>query len=138
MYSGILLDAVDQHKALARGSSAESWIADSQFSYAYRDHKAFQKDRYAWDLKQAAGLVPDVLNGPDVQDAEPALGPAIQCLAILKGQGHILNPLGYITALAKAFGPTFAPGSPGANQAPANPMGPKRCKPQRHKSCKFC
>ncbi len=99
----ILLDAVDQHKALSRGSSAESWIADSQFSYAYRDHKAFQKDRYAWDLKQAAGLVPDVLSGPDVQDAEPALGPAIQCLAILKGQGHILNPLGYVTALAKAF-----------------------------------
>ena len=102
----LLSDAVDQHKAMAKGTSAENWIADSAFSYAYRDRAAFEGDAYGWAMKKTAGLIPEVITGGAVREHEPILGPAISCLAVLKGQGHILNPLGYITELAAVFAQT--------------------------------
>ena len=99
----LLSDAVDQHKALAKGTSAENWIADSAFSYAYRNRATFEGDAYGWTMKKTAGLIPEVITGPAVREHEPILGPAISCLAVLKGQGHILDPLGYITQLAAVF-----------------------------------
>ena len=99
----LLSDAVDQHKAMAKGTSAENWIAESAFSYAYRDRAAFEGDAYSWEMKKAAGFIPEVITGGAVREHEPILGPAISCLAMLKGQGHILNPLGYITELAAVF-----------------------------------
>lgn len=99
----IVLDSVEQHKALTNGTSAQNWIAESKFSYAYRDIKGFEKDAYGWACKEAAGLIPEVITGANVQDHEPICGPAIQCLAVLSGQGHILNPLGYITELCALF-----------------------------------
>ena len=99
----ILSDAVEQHKALAAGTSAQDWIADSAFGYAYKTYSDFQHDAYGWAIKQAHGLSPEILTNDTVQEAEPALGPGIKCLAVLKGQGHILNPHGYINALYQAF-----------------------------------
>ncbi|MGB2409225.1 MAG: NAD(P)/FAD-dependent oxidoreductase, partial [Paracoccaceae bacterium] len=57
----------------------------------------------SWAMKKTAGFIPEVLTGAAVREHEPILGPAISCLAVLKGQGHILNPLGYITELAAVF-----------------------------------
>lgn len=99
----ILTDAVDQHKSLVRGTPLERWIADSKFSYAYPTRQAYQADAYAWEMKRHAGFTPTVLTGQDAHDAEPILGPAIQCLAVLEGQGHILNPGQYIAELTRHF-----------------------------------
>lgn len=99
----LLSDAVEQHKALTKGTIAQNWIADSKFTYAYRNRTAFEQDAAGWAIKSAAGMMPEVLTGPEVQDEEPICGPMIQCLAILKGQGHILNPHGYVKSLVNAF-----------------------------------
>lgn len=99
----ILGDAVDQHKSLVRGTSLERWISDSKFSYVYKSKAHFEADAYAWELKKLAGFEPTVLTGGAVQEEEPILGPASQCLAVLEGQGHIVNPGQYITELARYF-----------------------------------
>ena len=41
--------------------------------------------------------------GNDVRDEEPILSPDVRCMAVLEGQGHITNPLGYVTALFDVF-----------------------------------
>ena len=99
----LVSDAVEQHKSLTEGTKAQNWIADSKFSYAYRNRTAFEQDAAGWAIKSAAGMKPDVLTGHEVQDEEPIFGPMIQCLAVLKGQGHILNPHGYVQSLVNAF-----------------------------------
>ena len=100
----LLTDSVLQHKVLTKGTSAQSWIADSNFSYAYRDKTTFKKDSYSWACKKEVGMIPEIITGSDVQDVEPICGAAIKCLAVLSGQGHILDPLGYVSELAKVFG----------------------------------
>ena len=99
----LVCDAVDQHKSLVRGTDLEHWVTDSKFSYAYRSKAHFDADAYTWGLKKIAGFEPTVITGAEVQGCEPILGPAIQCLAVLEGQGHILNPGQYIAELAKYF-----------------------------------
>ena len=99
----LLSDAVEQHKSLTKGTKAQNWIADSKFSYAYRNRAAFEQDAAGWAIKSAAGMTPEVLTGSEVRDEEPICGPMIKCLAVLSGQGHIQNPHGYVQSLVNAF-----------------------------------
>ena len=99
----LLSDSVQQHKRLTEGTSAANWIADSKFSYAYRSLADFQKDSFSWECKKKAGMVPEIFTGKQVQEIEPICGSVIDCLAVLSGQGHIINPQGYITELMKIF-----------------------------------
>ena len=99
----LLYDTVAQHKSLVQGTKAHNWIVDSKFSFAYPTEKAFMDDAYSWRMKASVGLKPTVIRGPAVQEEEPMLGPAIQCLATLEGQGHITNPGQYVNELCKAF-----------------------------------
>lgn len=99
----LLSDAVEQHRSLVRGTDLERWVSDSKLSYAYPSKAHFAADAYTWEMKKLAGFTPTVLTGPDVHDCEPILGPDIQCLAVLEGQGHITNPGQYIADLTKTF-----------------------------------
>ncbi len=101
--SHLLHDSVDQHRALTRGTQAERWIASSDIGFAYPDRAAFEADAYSWELRRIAGYVPEVNEGPAVQEIEPMLGPATTCLARLKGHGHIVNPGAYLADLAKVL-----------------------------------
>lgn len=96
----ILGDSLEQHLALTRGTSAAKWIATSDFSYAYESRAKFEAEAYGWAIKREAGYLPEVITGAAVREVEPMLGPAIQCLATLKGHGHILNPGAYMADLA--------------------------------------
>ena len=96
----ILGDSLDQHIALTRGTRAEKWVTASDFSYAYESRADFEEDAYSWAIKREAGYVPELTLGAAVQEAEPMLGPTIQCLATLRGHGHILNPGAYMADLA--------------------------------------
>lgn len=98
--SPLLLDAVDQHRALVQGTPLEKWVRDSSFHYAYPTQKAFEADSYGWELKATAGIVPRVVTGREVQEVEPILGPATQCLATIDGYGHITDPGTYVAQLA--------------------------------------
>ena len=99
----ILHDSVDQHKALVKGTSTAKWVLDSKFSYAYPSKAAFNADAYSWRMKSSVGLTPHIISGNAVQEVEPILGSAIQCLAVLEGLGHITNPGQYVKELAQYF-----------------------------------
>ncbi len=99
----ILMDGIDQHHALTKGTSAAKWIASSSYSYVYENRAAFEKDKLSWDFKREAGLEPELIEGPSAREAEPILSPNLSCMAVLKGHGHILNPGAYIEDLAQVF-----------------------------------
>lgn len=99
----LVTDSVDQHIALTRGTRAEKWIASSDFGYAYPSRQAFEDDAYAWGFKRGCGMVPEIIEGDAVREVEPILGPATQCLAVLKRHGHITDPGAYMADLANVL-----------------------------------
>lgn len=99
----VVTDSLDQHLALTEGLSARRYVFPSDYVYAYPDRAAMQADAYGWALKAEAGFIPEVLEGGAVRDYEPALGPDVGCLAVMKGHGRISDPGGYVAALAQDF-----------------------------------
>ena len=99
----IVSDSVDQHKALAVELGLGHWITDSDYVHAYPDRRAFEAERYTWDIRRAAGFDPQLIEGRAVHDYEPALGDGIGFLAVAKDHGFIKDPAGYVTDLAQAF-----------------------------------
>ncbi len=97
----ITSDSVEQHRALAGETGAADWLQDSFYSFAYRSRADFDADSYVWDLRREAGFVPDLVEGEAVRDVEPALGPSIGLLAMMKHHGYILDPAKYVQALAQ-------------------------------------
>lgn len=99
----LLSDSVDQHISLSANTPAEKWVATSDYSYVYRDRAAFEADHFSWSLRRDAGFVPDIIEGPAVQDFEPMLGPTAGLLAVNKDHGFIQNPGLYVRDLVTAF-----------------------------------
>jgi len=99
----IVGDAVDQHKALAKGTPAEEWIRDADYCFAYADRAAFEADAFTFALRRDAGQVPEVIEGDAVRDYEPELGASTGLLAIMKNHGFIRSPGQYVAALAQVF-----------------------------------
>ncbi len=99
----IVSDSVDQHKRLTEDLGLGHWVTQSDYCFAYRDRAAFDAESYTWALRAEAGFHPRLIEGGEVGEYEPALGPDITCIAALKDHGYIKDPGGYVTALADAF-----------------------------------
>jgi len=96
-------DSVDQHEALVRNTTAAGWVTNSDYTFAYKDRAAFDADSYSFGLRSAAGFTPEIIEGPAVQEYEPALGKATTLLAVMKNHGHIRAPGAYVQALAEVL-----------------------------------
>ena len=101
--TNIVGDAVDQHMALTDGLQSRSFVTQSDYNFAYADRAAFEADSYIWELRRHAGFVPNLILGDDVSDYDPAFGPTVRCLASMKDHGYVVDPGGYVSALAKDF-----------------------------------
>jgi D-amino-acid dehydrogenase len=99
----IIGDAVEQHLSITAGTQAREWVIESDYTFAYADRSAFEAEGYVWDRRRDAGFVPVLLEGRDVHDYEPNLGPEVGLLAVMKDHGYVRNPAGYVAALADAF-----------------------------------
>ncbi len=99
----LVTDSVAQHRALVRGTRAEKWIAESDFAYAYRSRAAFEADLTGWDWKRRMGFEPELIEGPALAEHDPALGPGIGCLAVIRQHGHVLDPGAYMADLAQVL-----------------------------------
>ena len=99
----IVGDSVEQHHALADGTDAAPLMVDSDYVFAYADRKAFEADRYVWTLRREAGFEPEVIEGEAVQDYDPAFGPSVGLLAVMKNHGFVRDPGGYVQSLARVF-----------------------------------
>lgn len=99
----IVADSVDQHMALSEGLAARAFVRPSDYVYAFDNRAKFDAQAYGWSLRRAAGFTPEMIEGAAVQDYEPSLSNRITCLAVLRDHGHILDPGGYVVALAQDF-----------------------------------
>ncbi|KIN62597.1 FAD dependent oxidoreductase [Sulfitobacter noctilucicola] len=99
----IVGDSVEQHKSLCDELGLGDWVSESDYCFAYTNRAAFDAESYTWALRKEAGFEPTLIEGHDVRDYEPALGPDITCMAVMKGHGYIRSPGGYVQALAKSF-----------------------------------
>ncbi|MEL7228785.1 MAG: FAD-binding oxidoreductase [Pseudomonadota bacterium] len=99
----LLLDAADQHRALAAGTGAEKYIKDSEYLFGYRDKAAFDADAYGWAIKKRAGVRVAEMDAAQFADYDPAMagrfGYGLRCL----DHGHITDPGAYVKALADHF-----------------------------------
>ncbi len=101
--TAIVGDCVQQHLDLSGGTSADKWVQQSNYCFAYPDRAAFDADAYTWALRKEAGFEPTLVEGEDVQDVEPTLNPSINLLAVMKDHGFVLDPGSYVGELAKVF-----------------------------------
>ena len=99
----LLVDSVDEHKALAAGTPAARWIRPSILLSIYADRHAFERDGFAWGLRRAHGFDWEVVEGDAVRAIEPALSPHYRCAAVLRDHGFIADPGAYVKDLAAAF-----------------------------------
>lgn len=106
----ILGDSVEQHQALTEGTPAAKWVQTSDYSFAYPDRAAFEADSFAWELREEAGFVPELVEGDELKEREPILGDAVKLLAVTADHGFILNPGRYVHDLVtvlEEMGGTF-------------------------------
>lgn len=96
----IVTDSVEQHKSLVRGTTAESWITDGDYCFAYKDRTAFDADAFTLTLRREAGFVPDLIQGDAVRDYEPHFARSVGLLAVMKDHAYVRAPGRYIQALA--------------------------------------
>lgn len=99
----IITDSIDQHMALAAGSSAAEWVVRSDYSFAYSDRAAFDADAYTWALRREAGFDPVLREGAEVSAYEPSLSQGIGLLASVRDHGFVRDPGAYVAALAAGF-----------------------------------
>lgn len=99
----IVTDTIEQHKALAGGTPAEKWVHDCDYKFAYKNRAAFESEAFTWELRREAGFVPEIIEGEAIRELDPALGPSIQCIAMMKNHGFISDPGNYVADLAKVF-----------------------------------
>ncbi|WP_304950651.1 NAD(P)/FAD-dependent oxidoreductase [Sulfitobacter sp.] len=99
----IVSDSVGQHKSLTADLGLSDWVRDSDYVFAYRNRAAFDAEAYTWALRAEAGFAPELIEGPQIHEYEPTLGPDIHLLATMKDHGFIRDPGGYVGALARAF-----------------------------------
>ena len=99
----IVSDSVDQHKSLTADLGLSDWVRDSDYVFAYRNRAAFDAEAYTWALRAEAGFAPELIEGPQIHEYEPTLGPDIHLLATMRDHGFIRDPGGYVGALARAF-----------------------------------
>ena len=98
-----MADTIDQHTALTDGMRARDFITLGDYNFAYANRATFDGDAFVWKLRAEAGFLPDLIEGAAVQEYDPALGPGIGLLARMQDHGFVLDPGGYVAALAQSI-----------------------------------
>jgi D-amino-acid dehydrogenase len=96
-------DTVQQHLALAKGTSAEKFISSSNLTYLYRQRRDFAANRFSNALLAEMGIVPDLLDLPELRETDPQLGDAYRFGARYSGNGYVSDPSAYLQALKSHF-----------------------------------
>lgn len=100
----LVVDSLDEHRRLAKGTAAENRIHSKDYAVVYRDRAAFAKDAFAWYLRKENDITWRIVEGEAVAELEPALNSAYRYLAIFDHQhGTIDEPGEYIKDLARTF-----------------------------------
>ncbi|KMW60255.1 D-amino acid dehydrogenase small subunit [Candidatus Rhodobacter oscarellae] len=97
--NGIVGDSLADHQALASGTRAERFIVPSDYLFAYRDRAHYEGDAFSWSIRRDHGMVWDEVE--DVAGYDPSLADDIGFVARCPNHGRIIDPGGYVKALAE-------------------------------------
>jgi D-amino-acid dehydrogenase len=101
--AALLGDCVEQHQELSRGTKAARWVQPCSYLFLFTDRQAFESDAYIWDLRREHGARWDTLEGDQLGDLVPGLGPKYRFAVLVKDHGMITNPGAYVNDLAEHF-----------------------------------
>ena len=100
----MVAESLDEHRALARGTTAERHILSLPYAFVFRDRGVFESDPFGWELRRRNGISWRTLEGDAVAEAEPALSRDYRFLAIFDDQHGLIDAPGdYVKALAAAL-----------------------------------
>ena len=101
--SFLTLDTVDQHKALAKDTPAESLIRVEPTLNLYRNEAAYKDDEYGWNIRRKYAIRTSILQGQALADYDPALSPEFSFGVLLEDYGYVLDPARVVKGLAAGF-----------------------------------
>ncbi len=99
----LLEDALSEHQSLAKGTEAESFVKPSDYIFLYQDKAGFENDSYVWGLRQKHGFDGIAMDREALKAYDPALGDRYKFGYKMVDHGHIVDPGGYVKALARHF-----------------------------------
>jgi D-amino-acid dehydrogenase len=95
----ILGDAVEQHKALAKGTGADRFITDGIYAFLYRSKAGCDADNWAHDLRRQHGARIEFRDLARLREEDPHLGDQYTHAACYMDHGWISDPGAYVAAL---------------------------------------
>ena len=99
----VIGDSVEQHLALAKGTPAEAFIRFGPYAYLFSSRAAFDKDPFAFLLRQEHGFHWDERSREQLVADDPDLGEAYQFGIFMRDHGWLTDPGGYVAAIADLF-----------------------------------
>ena len=98
--TSLIGDSLADHRALVAGTAAERYLHECDFTYVYKDRKAFQADAYTYALKRENGFSWAEYEGSALHTYDPALTGNLGFGAVFSGHGRISEPGAYVKTLA--------------------------------------
>jgi len=92
--------ALDRWRPLAAWAGVSELVQRNGWAVVYESEAAYQADALGWRLRRERGVEIHVLQGAEIRELEPALGPHFTHMAYLPEQGQCPNPLRLSQALA--------------------------------------
>ncbi|MAY60586.1 MAG: FAD-dependent oxidoreductase [Rhizobiales bacterium] len=99
----LLRDSIGSYSPLIQGTPAAELVRHEGHLIVYRKKGDFEKDALAWRLRRENGIVWEELRGQELREFEPALTDEADVGLSLPQNGHTVNPLAFVTALADNF-----------------------------------
>ena len=96
-------DSVEQHISLSKGTPAEKFIREGDWTYYYRNKEGMQKDLFAIKLREANNIKFEIIENDDLWEKEPFLSKNYKVGVSYLQHGWIDDPGGYVSCLANYF-----------------------------------
>lgn len=100
---GLTADSPAEHQTLAAGTGAEAFIHPGEYLYAYPSRRAYEADRFGWDLRREYGFHWQEVEDGELRRIEPLLCRDLGFAVRLYDHGRIADPGAYVGALAAHF-----------------------------------
>lgn len=99
----MVMDSVEQHKAVSAGTDALKYIHDCDYVYAYNSTEAALADSYGWKLRYQCGCRWTEMDQEAFAKYDPVFKDRVGYAHVAPNNGYISDPGEYIKALAKHF-----------------------------------
>lgn len=99
----LVADSLEQHQALAKGTSAEKFIKDVSYCFGYENETSFNADAKYRKFSKEIGYKYDVVTGEEHAKDDQFFGDRLSHIVKWANCGMISDPGAYVTALVNHF-----------------------------------